>query len=381
MASLASDIRRLSTTTFRASGFEPAYDAPDMIYGVYAGNLYPMVNDDPMEPKYWALRRACAIFDVPERPIEIAGPDACRLLERVMSRRLSDLELGRGRYAIACTHDGGVFMDGIVFHLEENRYWYIQADGEMDAWFSALKDGFDVKVLDPHARVLQIQGPTSFDVLHAASDGAIDDSMKYFHSGFFTIGGQKVYVSRTGWTGERGYEIYTLGTDFDYIGLWTHLLAAGADHGMEFATADPMEARRIEAGILDNLVDMDMTMTPFDAGLGPFIDLDHKGFVGREALITADRRSRLLGLTCDVVPDQGAVVSSDGDRVGYVTNSAWSPTLKCGIGYVRFDTPGDWEGQSLSLTQSDGTALPCTVCALPFFDPEKRLARGLPFDG
>ncbi|MEM1364039.1 MAG: aminomethyltransferase family protein [Pseudomonadota bacterium] len=379
MASHPSDIRRLSTHTFRKSLFEPAYDSPDMIYGVYAGNLYPLINDDDLEEKYWVLRRKCAIFDVPERPIEITGPDACRYLERIMCRPLADLKIGRGRYAIACTHEGGVFMDGVVFHLSENRYWYVQADGEMDAWFAAHIDGFDVTVTDPSARVLQIQGPTSFKVMEAASDGAITWDMKYFHAGFVSLGGQEVYVSRTGWTGELGYEVYTqAGTD--HMRLWNHLMDAGAPHGMEFATADPMETRRIEAGILDNLVDMDATMTPFAAGLGAFVNLDHPGFIGREALLGANQDVALYGLTCEAHPLPGAQVTRGDHAVGRITNGAWSLTLKCGVGYVRFDTAHNWIGQSLQLIQPDGTAMPCEICALPFFDAEKRLARGLTFE-
>ncbi|MGB5329519.1 MAG: aminomethyl transferase family protein, partial [Gammaproteobacteria bacterium] len=130
-------------------------------------------------------------------------------LERIFARRIGNLREGRGRYAIACTPDGGTFMDGILFKMEENRFWYVQPDGALEAWLIAHSDGFEIKISDPESRVLQIQGPNSMKIMADATAGAIDESMKYFDSGFYDIGGQELYVSRTGWTGELGYEVYS----------------------------------------------------------------------------------------------------------------------------------------------------------------------------
>ena len=139
-----------------------------------------------------------------------------------------------------------------------------------------------------------------------------------------------------------------------------------------------MNIRRIEAGILDNVTDMDMSMTPFQAGLGAFIDLDKQDFVGRAALLQADRRRLLYGLKCAAANPVAPAPVLDGDReVGRVTVGAWSPFLKCGIGYIRFHEPGEWAGRNLSLRSEEGEAQPCEIVDLPFFDPEKRIARGL----
>ena len=371
------DVAPISTHTFRMSKFSSQYHTADMVYGVYAGNVFPMINSDDPEHKYWLLRNKVAIYDVPERPLEISGPDAEAFLEFIFCRTISTLKVGRGRYAIACTHNGGVFMDGVLFRLDPDRFWYVQADGAMETWLIAHSAGFDVRISDPKSQVLQIQGPSSLHVMKAASDGAINDSMGYFHSGFYELGGQKVFVSRTGWTGERGYEVYTLGDDTEHQVLWRHLIAAGKPFGMEFATADPMEPRRIEAGILDNLIDMDMGMTPYQAGLGAFVDLEKPDFLGRDALLQADRNPLLFGLKCSATPSRGAVLL-DGDLiVGRVTNGSWSPSLNCGIGYARFDAPGDWPNRSLNLKQPGGEIAPCEIVELPFLDPEKLLARGL----
>ncbi len=368
----------ISARRFEDSPFLERYGHPDMARGVYAGRFFPMFyGDDPAE-KYWVLRRKAALFDVPERPVEISGPDAVPLLEKVFARKISTLKEGRGRYAIACTPQGGVFMDGLLFKLSENRYWYVQPDGALEAWLIAHSEGFDVTISDPKSRVLQIQGPESLEIMKAASNGTINEEMAYFHAGFFDLGGQEVYVSRTGWTGEVGFEVYSQGEQTDHLRLWDHLMEAGKPHGLEFSGSGSMEIRRLEAGILDNITDMDMSMTPFQAGLGRFVDLGKADFVGREALAKADRRTLLYGLKCkDATPLMNNVVLQGGQRVGRVTAGAWSPYLNTAIGYVRFDDPGDWSGQMLTLQSQGGDTHPCEIVSLPFYDREKRIPRGL----
>ena len=371
---------RISGRRFERSPFFDCHSNADMVFGVYAGRFYTVANGVPAEESYWALRRKAIISDVPERPVEISGPDAVPFLERVFARRIANLKQGRGRYAIACTHEGGLFMDGVLFRLEENRFWYVQPDGALETWLLAHSAGFDVTISDPHARVLQIQGPASPAIIAAASDGAVDDKLGYFHAGFFDIGGQQVYVSRTGWTAELGYELYVEWDRTDCARLWDHLMAIGKPHGMINASVNAFEIRRLEGGILDNITDFDITMNPWEAGLGAFIDLDKEAdFIGRDALrAVTEHRTRLLGITCaSATPDSGDTVM-DGDKaVGRITAGAWSPFQNCGIGYVRFDEAGDWKGRALSLVGQDGKATPCTVVPLPFYDPEKRIPRGL----
>ena len=371
---------RISGRRFERSPFFDCHSNADMVFGVYAGRFYTVANGVPAEESYWALRRKAIISDVPERPVEISGPDAVPFLERVFARRIANLKQGRGRYAIACTHEGGLFMDGVLFRLEENRFWYVQPDGALETWLLAHSAGFDVTISDPHARVLQIQGPASPAIIAAASDGAVDDKLGYFHAGFFDIGGQQVYVSRTGWTAELGYELYVEWDRTDCARLWDHLMAIGKPHGMINASVNAFEIRRLEGGILDNITDFDITMNPWEAGLGAFVDLDKEAdFIGRDALrAVTEHRTRLLGITCArATPDSGDTVM-DGDKaVGRITAGAWSPFQNCGIGYVRFDEAGDWKGRALSLVGQDGKATPCTVVPLPFYDPEKRIPRGL----
>ncbi|MDH3859912.1 MAG: aminomethyltransferase family protein [Gammaproteobacteria bacterium] len=375
---MTSDSVRIDAGRFEQSPYFECYANPDTLLGVAANRYYPDDNGEDTEETYWALRQQAVLFDVPEKPWQIEGPDVVPFLERVFARPIDTLPEGRGRYAIACTSDGGIFMDGILFKLADNRYWYVQPDGALEEWLAAHKDGFDVRISDPHSRVLQIQGPNSMNIMSGATSGAIDKSLKYFDAGYFDIGGQRLYVSRTGWTGELGYEIYSDGESTDYERLWNDLFAAGSPHGMVFGSLKAMGIRRIEAGILDNLSDFDMSMTPFEAGLGAFIDLDKADFIGRSALLDANRESLLLGIKCPSDrPYRNAEIIDGETCVGQVTASAWSPCLESGIGYVRFNEAGDWVCKSLVMKTKRGELAGCEIVTLPFYDADKRIPRGM----
>ena len=368
----------ISSRRFEESPFIERTDSPGMIRGVYAGRYFPISLGEDYIDMYWRLRQKALIFDTPEKPIEISGPDAVPFLDHVLARNVATMMEGRGYYAIACTPHGGVFMDGVMFRLSENRYWYVQADGPFEAWLMAHSGGYDVTISDPNSRVLQIQGPASLAIMKAASDGAVDETLKYFRSGYFDIGGQQLYVSRTGFTNELGYEIYCNGAKTDHLALWDHLMACGTPHGLAFSSCRAMTLRRIEGGILGNLTDMTPDMTPFEAGLAPFIDMDKGDFIGRDALVGKDTRTCLLGLTCETVtPAMGSIVMDGDITVADVTAGILSPTLGLGVGYVRFYAPGDWVGRSLTMRLPDGSTHDTQVVDLPFFDREKNIVRGV----
>ena len=360
------------------SPFHNCYANENTVLRLAAGRFYAHYNGEDVISSYWALRKKAALFDVPERPVEIAGPDAVAFLEYLVARKIKDMEVGRGRYALICTHEGGIFMDGILFRLAENRFWFVHPDGDLDMWLLAHSRGFDVKVSDPKSRVLQLQGPKSFRIMQDATRGAITQNFRYFHSGLFNFDGQQVYVSRTGWTGELGYELYTLGEQTDCPRLWDHLMRKGKPYGMVFSSMQAMNTRRIEAGIFDSGSDFDSSMTPFESGLENFIDLGKKNFLGRDALRGANSGTRLFGLRCkDYTPHTSDLVLSDNAPVGRVTTGAFSPYLECGIGYVRFDKPSDWSGKILTLQSYKFGEVSCTIVDLPFYDQEKLLPRYL----
>jgi glycine cleavage system aminomethyltransferase T len=165
---------RISARRFDQSPFYDCYANEHTVLGVVAGRYYGVFNGEDVAESYWNLRRKAVLYDVPEKPWQIEGPDAMAFMEKIFAINIATLKEGRGLYAIACTHDGGTFMDGIFFKMAENVFWYVQPDGELLPWLMALSEGYDVKISDPNGRVLQVQGPNSLKVMSDLIDGAID---------------------------------------------------------------------------------------------------------------------------------------------------------------------------------------------------------------
>jgi aminomethyltransferase len=263
-------------------------------------------------------------------------------------------------------------MDGILFRLDEKKFWFVQPDGDLDTWLLAHRHNVDVSISDPQSRVLQLQGPRSLEIIHAATKGGVNQHMGYFRSGFHEIGGQHVFISRTGWTGELGYEIYTLGPATDCKRLWQALIENGTPKGMVFSSMQAINIRRIEAGIFDSGSDFDPSMTPDEAGLSRFVDLEKEFFIGKEALVTGRCGNRIYGVRCqDYIPKDGDLVLDGIGRVGHLTTGAYSPEFRAGIGYVRFDHAEDWIGKKLLVASDDGSTYFGEIISLPFYDQDK----------
>ena len=370
---------RLSSKRFDMSPWMPAYLTDRAVLGVYSRRFYALgIGDDPTGD-YWRLRRGAVLYDVPERPIEISGPDAYALLDRVLCRDISKLRPGRATYAIACNERGGVLMDGVLMKLGDERYWYVLADGEFLPWLEAHALGMDVAIRDPDSWVLQVQGPRSLDVLPDLLDGPAPEPFRYFSVHEAAIDGHPFLVSRTGWTGEMGFELYPLSPDLDGPAMFRRILARGEARGLVFASLESMGVRRIEAAIMDNSTDMNPSMTPYDAGLGRFVDLDKAaGFIGRAVLGNAPKGSRFFGVTCPTAaPLAGCTIGWRGRAVGETTAGAWSPYLETGIAFARFDETDAWVGRSVTVTLTDGSEHAGEVVALPFYDADKKIPRGL----
>ena len=366
----------VSAKRFAQSPWLERYRTASMVLGVYSDRFYPLsLGEDPVRD-YWRLRRGAVLFDVPEHPIEISGPNAGRLVQRLFCRDLSSLRIGRARYAIACNYEGGIVMDGVLMRLAQDRYWYVLASGEFMGWLDAHRAGLDVQVRDPDSWVLQIQGPRSFEVLPAVLDGPLPEPFNYFNVAECSIAGEPFLISRSGWTGEAGVELYSLNPAVDGARVFDHLMHEGGGAGLHFSSLESMGIRRIEAGIMDNGTDMDSNLTPFAAGLANFVDLDGPDFLGREALLKTNRGCCFFGVTASPDTPVGRHrVVQDGTEVGYLTATAKSPYLEQFIGYVRFHAPGEWLGQDVSLVAKDGSAHRAHVVALPFYDEQKKLPR------
>ncbi len=379
---MSHDVVRMSAKRFAKSPWMDAYLNENALLGVYSGRFYALGTTADPEADYWHLRRGAGLFDVPERPIEIVGADAFRLLDRLFCRDISRLRSGRATYAIACDQTGGVLMDGVVMRLAENRFWYVLADGEFLSWMKAHALGMEVMVRDPGSWVIQVQGPKSLELLPDLLDGAPPEPFRYFSVHETVIGGQPFLLSRTGWTGEMGFELYTLASDFDGPALFHLMLERGKRHGLAFSSLESMGIRRIEAGIRDNGTDMNPSMTPFEAGLGAFVDLEKEtDFIGKAALAAAPRGSRFFGLLCrDAAPMAGSRIVVDGRDAGVTTTGAFSPYLESGIAFARLDEAGDWAGREAVAVLADGSRHRASIIDLPFYDPDKLIPRGLAND-
>jgi len=362
----------------KRSPFYSCYAGPEVALGIYNRRLYPWTTGhDPIEV-YWHLRKKAVLYDVPETPLEIEGPDAVRLLNKVLTRKVEKTKVGRAGYGLACLPNGGILMDGMLVRLAEEKFWYIQADGDFLGWLNAHAIGMDVEIRDPHSWAIQVQGPESLNVLKNACDGPSPDPFNYFDVSHCEIAGQELMVSRTGWTGELGFELYTPSEDVDGPAIWNRLLEAGQPQGLIANGLESMSIRRIEAGIMDYGTDLNENLNPYQAGLGNFVHLSKPDFIGKQALEKTDKTPLLYGFLCDQgTPARDSVVSYDKHVIGRVTSSAWSPYLEKGIGYWLAGESANWHGKPITVASASDEVMPATVAEFPFFDAKKEIPRGL----
>jgi glycine cleavage system aminomethyltransferase T len=329
-----------------------------------------------VEDGYWLLRQKAAVLNTGEYPLQFKGPDAEALLNKLFTKNISKVKVGRCGYGLACYEDGGLLVDGVLLRLEQDLFWYAQADGDFYSWARAHGAGMDVEITDPDVFISQVQGPNAMKILEAAAKDGMPEPFGYFGSARVDFGGQQVIITRTGYTNELGWEFYTE-PHHDPDALWAHLKAAGEPFGMQLHGLDSMNIRRIEAGIQNAGSDFDHTMTPYEAGLGHFIDEDKDDFIGKAALATASREPRFWGLKCEGgEPLIAAPIEQDGARVGIVTAGATSPYLGHGIGYGRFDTPAQKPGMTVMVGCRDGSMQAAEIVEVPMYDKECLIPRG-----
>ena len=349
----------------------------DPKFGVYNRRLRSLdYGNVRAEELYWRLRRQVGLAHTGELATEIRGPDAEAMLNRVFTRDVSRVRVGRCSYQLACFPDGGLIMDGVLLRLAPDRFWYAQGDGEFPVWLRAQAEGFDVEIFDPKVWISQVQGPRSMDVLAKVSDEGMPEPFRYFDLAHIHIAGQSVVISRTGFTNELGWEFY-FGADADAEAIGERILKAGEPYNIHTIPAAATNARRIEAGLLFSGTDFDDTVTPFAAGLGAMVDLDKADFIGKAALAQADKSRRTWGLQCaGGIPRQGDTVSLNGEPAGRVCSCAWSPYLQCGIAIVRLNDPSPEPGTELQVECQDGDTRDCEVCELPMYDRDGDIPRG-----
>ncbi len=327
------------------------------------------------EDGYWTLRQKAAVLNTGEYVLQFQGPDAERLLDRLFTKDMTRVRVGRCGYGLACYEDGGLLVDGILLRLAEDCFWYAQADGDFYSWARAHAIGMEVEISDPEVFVSQVQGPSSLRILAAACNQGMPEPFGYFGMAKVDLGGQQVVISRTGYTNELGWEFYTE-PHHDAHALWGHLSAAGKDYDMEIFGLDAMHIRRIEAGILNAGSDFDRTTTPYDVGLDRFVDEDKADFIGKAALQNAPRSNRLTGLYCESEPHIGGEILIDNAVAGKVTAGAVSPYLKRGIGIGLMQQAGFQEGNGVRIRCIDGKLYDGELASLPLYDKQAEIPRG-----
>ena len=349
-------------------------------YTVYNHTFLPSYYDDPVT-EYWHLIEHVAIWDVGvERQVEISGPDALTLTQRLTPRDLSQCAVGQGKYVLITADDGGVINDPVLLRLAEDRFWLSLADSDVLLWARgvAVNAGLKVDIQEPDVWPLQLQGPKSKPLV-ADLFGDRVASMPYYAFSEASLDSIPVVVTRTGWTGEVGYEIYLRdGSRGD--ALWERVMTAGK--GYQIRPTGPSDIRRIEAGILNYGADMTLADNPYELGLGWTVDLDKaQDFIGRAALrrIKAEGvRRKIAGIEIEGAPiefnETKWAVRQDGRPAGHVTSAIHSPRLKKNIGYAMLPLPAAELGTRLTIATPWGERA-ARVVPKPFIDPKKAIPK------
>ena len=277
--------------------------------------------------------------------------------------------------------DGGIINDPVLLRLGENHFWLSLADSDVLLWARGVAQyaGMDVTIAEPDVSPLQVQGPNSAATMAALFGERIDD-MPYYSLLETELDGIPLVVSRTGWSGEKGYEIYLRDGQYG-DNLWERVMAAGKPFSIGPGT--PSQIRRIEAGILSYGTDMTLATNPFEIGMDRLVDLEQDtDFIGKAALtkIKAEGVKRLLtGVEIDgerlaASNEEHWPLTTGGRRVGEITSCVYSPRLEKNIGLAMIERDVAAPGAALTVDAPWGH-LSATTAAIPFFDPEKKIPR------
>ncbi len=374
-------------------------------YKDWAGILSPCRYVENHVYEYTAFRQSCGLIDVtPLYKYEVRGKDAGTFLARVTSKDVRKLKAGRVTYLCWCDDEGKVVDDGTVSRLDDESFRMTAAEPQFH-WLTSLAAGFDVKIEDISRAVaaVALQGPTSREVLKACASGDVA-GLKFFGTMPSKIAGKDVRISRTGYTGDLGYEIWSAWDDG--LAVWDALMKAGKAYGIVPAGLDALDMSRIEAGFVLLGVDYfssphvtvaEKKCSPFEIGLDWTVELDREPFIGQRALLAEKKEGsprQLVGLEIDwehleslyaaheMPPQLPAGASRESlpiylgiTQVGRVSSSSWSPTLKryLALGTVRADLAT--EGTVLEVEHTilfERKRVRARVVKRPFFDPERK---------
>jgi aminomethyltransferase len=371
--------------------------------GYFASSVYA----DAHDIEYNAIREAAALIDVsPLYKYLVSGPDALRLVDRVVTRDATKLSVGGVIYTPWCDENGKVVDDGTIHRLDARLYRWTAADPQL-RWLRQNSAGLDVTITEETeaTAALALQGPLSRDVLEATTGESFAD-LRYFRRRASKVGRVKVDVSRTGYTGDLGYEVWVEASKA--VLLWDALMDAGRPYDITPTGMLALDVARIEAGLI--LADVDylgarkalipsQRYSPYEIGLGRLVNLEKAPFIGQAALRRVAREGPprlLVGLEVDwndverlhdevgLSPQLPATASRvavpvyrDGIQVGKATSSTWSPTLKKMIALATIAPDAAAPGTRLDMeftVDHQRRQVAVAVVKLPFFDPPRKRA-------
>ena len=358
----------------------PYYEATRR-YGAKAFTIYnhmfmPTVYTDPVD-EYWKLVNDVTLWDVAcERQIEITGPDAARLVQLLIPRNVSKLDVEQCWYVLMTAEDGGIINDAVLLRLGKNHFWLSPADGDTLLWVRgiAVNAGLEVTIREPDVSPLQLQGPKSPQVAEALfGDWALD--LGYYRLKETELDGIPIVLARTGWSGEIGFEIYLRDSQYGDV-LWEKVMAAGKPYGI--APIAPSTIRSIEGGILAYISDITPKDNPYVLGFDRLVDLDHEAdFIGKAALkkIKAEGVTRrLVGVKISGSPlqpnEERWPMMNDHKPIGHITRCAFSPRLEKNIGFANVPVDRADIGTKLVVKTPSGERQ-ASVVPTPFFESKK----------
>lgn len=341
----------------------------------FAGWEMPIRYAPGVLQEHRSVRERCGIFDVSHMgELEITGPGAVAAVDRLVTNDVARLSTGQVLYSAMCREDGTVIDDVLVYRLGEERLWIVCNAANHDRvapWVAAhLDEGARLEDLTDATALFAVQGPRSLEVLlaHPPLADFADQlaGLEYYRLVELDLDGQPVVVSRTGYTGEKGFEIYL--PVAEALHSWEGILAAGGQFGLEPIGLGARDTLRLEAGYSLYGHELDDQTTPFEAGIGWVVRLKAGDFIGRDALLAQraagpPRLTVAVGLPGRAIPRQGSRVLSDDAEVGVVTSGSFSPSLEHGIGLARVSA--DAADRPLAV-EIRGEAVEAKTVKLPF---------------
>jgi aminomethyltransferase len=369
-----------SSSALKTTPLHDAHEDLDARMMGFGGFDMPVQYSSIME-EHMAVRNDAGLFDVSHMgELLVQGPEAEILIQRLVTNDASNLYDGRAMYTVMCTPDGGIIDDLIVYRRAEDDFMLVlnAANVERDIeWIRDHNDeGADLHDVSDETALLALQGPRSLDIAQPFLDDDLDD-LKFYHfweeTGGAFLDCEDAIVSRTGYTGEIGLELYVSANEAEHV--WNTLLEAGAEQGVKPAGLGARDTLRLEAGLCLHGNDITEQTNPYEAGLGWLVKLDKGAFIGRDTLQEIAEEGPQRKLVGFVAAERGIprhdhiILSPEEEEIGVVTSGTQSPVLDTGIGlgYVPNDPAYTEPGQSL-LIASRRRNFEATVKKPPFHE-------------